>query len=361
MTRVRLRDLGIVVGELPTGEYNAITDVPGVSIGHTTLIKDSPRIARTGVTVVLPRAERSWHEYVFAGYHTFTGNGELTGAQWMNDSGLLCTPVGLTNTFQVGVVRDALVEYACLHDLPRGDSSDLPVVSETYDGWLNDLEAFHLSKEHTFQALDSAAGGPVAEGSVGGGTGMICHEFKGGIGSASRLVDVQGATYTLGVLVQTNYGDRRNLRLNGVPVGRLIGSDDPPLPWEALKWGNSIVVIVATDAPLLPVQCRRLARQAVVGFARVGGIGYNADGDFFLAFTTGNRIPHTPQGSLHVEMLPNRTISALFIAAAEAVEEAIWNSMTASDTMTGFQGHTAYALPLERMVEIMSRFGEFSP
>jgi D-aminopeptidase len=190
---------------------------------------------------------------------------------------------------------------------------------------------------------------------------MICHEFKGGIGSASRLVDVQGATYTLGVLVQTNYGDRRNLRLNGVPVGRLIGSDDPPLPWEALKWGNSIVVIVATDAPLLPVQCRRLARQAVVGFARVGGVGYNADGDFFLAFTTGNRIPHTPQGSLHVEMLPNRTISALFIAAAEAVEEAIWNSMTASDTMTGFQGHTAFALPLERMVEIMSRFGEFSP
>jgi D-aminopeptidase len=356
MSRPRLRDLGIVVGELPTGEYNAITDVPGVTVGHTTLIKDSPRIARTGVTVVLPRAEYSWHEYVFAGCHAFTGNGELTGAHWLDDSGMLCTPLGLTNTFQVGVVRDAMVEYACSRDLPRGESSELPVVSETYDGWLNDLEAFHISKEHTFQALDSAAGGPVAEGSVGGGTGMICHEFKGGIGSSSRLVDIQDATYTLGVLVQTNYGDRQLLRLNGVPVGRLIGNDDPPLPWEGLKWGNSIVVIVATDAPLLPVQCRRLARQAVVGFARVGGIGYNADGDFFLAFTTGNRLPHTPQGRLHLEMLPNRYMGTLFIAAAEAVEEAIWNSMTAAETMTGFEGHTAYSLPVQRLAEILRHY-----
>ena len=358
MTRTRLRDLGIVVGELPTGEHNTITDVPGVTVGHTTLIKDSPRIARTGVTVVLPRAERSWHEYVFAGYHAFTGNGELTGAHWLNDSGMLCTPVGLTNTYQVGVVRDALVEYVCLHDLPRGESSDLPVVSETYDGWLNDLSAFHLTKEHVFQAIDSAAGGALAEGSVGGGTGMICHEFKGGIGSASRLVEIQGTTYTLGVLVQTNYGDRRLLRLNGVPVGRLIGNQEPPLPWESLKWFNSIVVILATNAPLLPVQCRRLARQSVVGFARVGGIGYNADGDFFLAFSAGNHLPHTPSRSLLVEMLPNRSLSALFIAAAEAVEEAIWNSMTTADTMIGFQGHIAYALPLERVVEIMERSGE---
>ncbi len=356
MTRCRLRDLGIVVGELPTGEYNAITDVPGVTVGHSTVIKDKPRIARTGVTVVMPRAEHSWHDYVFAGCHAFTGNGELTGAHWLDDSGMLCTPLGLTNTFQVGVVRDALVEYACLRDLPRGESADLPVVSETYDGWLNDLEAFHLSREHIFQALDSAGGGKVAEGNVGGGTGMICHEFKGGIGSASRLVDIQGTTCTLGVLVQTNYGERRLLRLNGVPVGHLIGNDDPPLPWEALKWGNSIVVILATDAPLLPVQCRRLARQAVIGFARVGGIGYNADGDFFLAFSTGNHLPHTQHGNLPLEMLPNRYMSALFIAAAEAVEEAIWNSMTAAETMTGFKGHTAYCLPEQRLAEIMRKY-----
>jgi D-aminopeptidase len=356
MTRARLRDLGITVGELPTGKNNAITDVPGVTVGHATLIKDSPRIARTGVTVIMPRAEHSWHEYVFAGYHAFTGNGELTGAHWLDDSGMLCAPLGITNTFQAGMVRDALIDYACQRRLPRGESSDLPIVSETYDGWLNDLEAFHLSEEHVFQALDSAASGVVAEGSVGGGTGMTCHEFKGGIGSASRLVEIMGDIYTLGVLVQTNYGERRLLRLNGFPVGQMIGNDDPPIPWEALKWGNSIVVILATDAPLLPVQCRRLARQAVVGFARVGGIGYNADGDFFLAFSTGNRLPHTPKGTLQVEMLPNRTMSALFMAAAEAVEEAIWNSMTAAETMSGFQGQTAYALPLDRVVEIVDGF-----
>jgi hypothetical protein len=236
MTRTRLRDLGIVVGELPTGPYNAITDVPGVWVGHTTLIYDQPRVARTGVTVIRPRYGEIYQDQCFAGYHSFNGNGEMTGLLWLEESGQLGAPIAITNTHQVGIVRDALVDYEARH---HPDAAWLlPVVAETYDGWLNDINGFHLTHDHVFAALDAAASGPVAEGNVGGGTGMICHDFKAGIGTASRVVEIAGASYTVGVLVQANYGDRRDLRVDGTSVGRAIDADAVPLPWESLTRGR---------------------------------------------------------------------------------------------------------------------------
>jgi len=267
MTRARLRDLGITIGNLPPGPHNAITDVPGIWVGHTTLIYDEPRLARTGVTVILPRQGDIWRNNAFAGYHTFNGTGELTGTHWLNESGLLCYPIGLTNSHQVGLVRDSFVAYAKEHGY--SDSSALAVAAETYDGWLNDIDAFHLTKAHVYQALTTAKSGPMAEGNVGGGTGMICHDFKGGIGTASRLVDSPSGRYVVGALVQANYGDRHQLRVDGVPVGQKIGPEQVPLPWEESPQGGSIIVIIATDAPLLPVQCKRLAQRATVGLARV--------------------------------------------------------------------------------------------
>lgn len=343
MTRLRLRDLGIAIGVLPPGPHNAITDVPGVLVGHTTVIRDAPRVARTGVTVVLPRPD-IWDYRTFAAYHVFNGNGEMTGLAWLDENGMLGEPIGITNTHQVGLVRDAIVAHA----VARGGSPDfmLPVVAETYDGWLSDINAFHLTQADVFAALDAARAGPVAEGNVGGGTGMICHGFKGGIGTSSRVVAIEGASYTLGALVQANYGRREHLRVNGAPVGRMIGPEVVPLPWGAPS-GGSIIVIVATDAPLLADQCRRLARRATVGLARVGGLGHNSSGDIFLAFATGNRLPRDHGGLRPVVMLPNDRIDPLFEATVDAVEEAILNALCAAETMTGFQGRTAYALPLD--------------
>lgn len=357
MPSKRLRELGITIGQFPTGPHNAITDVQGVSVGHCTVIHDTPRVARTGISMILPRSEQIWHDYCFAGIHVQNGNGEMTGAHWIAETGLLCSPIALTNTFQVGMVRDALIEYAVDNDYPQTESSDLPVVAETYDGWLNDIAAFHLTKEHVFQALRDANAGPVAEGNVGGGTGMTCHEFKGGIGSASRIVQSPSGSFTLGVLVQANYGDRHLLRVDGVPVGRFIGREEPPVPWpEPPRQANSIIVIIATDAPLLPVQCTRLARRAGIGLARVGGISSNADGDIFLAFATGNHIPCQPESTLPLAMLPHEHLSLFFEAVAEAVQEAILNALTTAETMTGFDGRTAYALPLKRLTEIVHQY-----
>jgi D-aminopeptidase len=308
------------------------------------------------VTVILPSGQRSWHDYVFAGCHTFTGNGEMTGMHWLNEAGLLCTPIGITNTFEVGIVRDALIKYAHRQGYPESPSSELPVVAETYDGWLSDIAGFHLSDADIYTALDGAAPGPVSEGSVGGGTGMICFGFKGGIGTASRVVSIEGETYTVGVLVQTNFGDRRALRVNGVPVGLHIGQTSPPLPWSTPERGGSLIVIIATDAPLLPIQCQRLARQATIGFARVGGLGRNADGDIILALSTGNKIPHDNLTVQPVGMLANATIDPLFDAVGESTEEAILNSMCAAETMTGFKGRTAHALPLEQLMDILKQY-----
>ena len=256
MTRARLRDLGFAIGRMPTGKFNAITDVPGTLVGHTTLIHDDPRVARTGVTVVVPREGEIWNDGAFCGCFSFNGSGEMTGIPWIEESGMLTSIIGITNTHQVGLVRDALVEYSIENGYIRGWV--LPVVAETYDGFLNDIDAFHLNREHVFQAIASASNGVPAEGNVGGGTGMLCHGFKGGIGTSSRLVETKSGQFTVGALVQANYGARADLRANGVPVGMEIGPETTPLPGNTSSDGGSIIIIVATDAPLLPIQCQRL-------------------------------------------------------------------------------------------------------
>lgn len=353
MPRPRLRDLGITIGTYPTGEQNAITDVPGVWVGHTTLIADQPRIARCGVTAIVPREGRIWRDNAFAAFHSFNGCGEMTGIHWLAESGLLCYPIILTNTHHVGTAHEALIAYGVERGL--APDSGLPVVGETWDGWLNDMDAFHIRRDHVFAALDAAAPGPVAEGSVGGGTGMICHDFKGGIGTASRRVAIAQDTYTLGVLVQANHGSREDLRVDGLPVGRLLDHRRVPLAWgNQPPPGGSILIIIATDAPLLAGQCARLAQRAAVGFSRVGGIGHNGSGDLFLAFATGNSMPAERQEPFAIRYLPNHKMNPLFSAVGEAVEEAILNCLTAAETMTGIKGNTAYALPLDDLQAIMA-------
>jgi D-aminopeptidase len=354
MSRARLRDLAITIGHLPPGPFNAITDVPGIWVGQTTLIYDEPRVARTGLTIILPRQGEIWNDNAFAGFYAFNGTGEMTGIHWLIESGLLCYPIAITNTHQVGLVRDTLIAYGLEHNYAEG--SALPVVAETYDGWLNDLDAYHLTREHIYQTIAAAGPGPVAEGNVGGGTGMICHDFKGGIGTASRLVACPSGCYTLGVLVQANHGDRALLRINGVPVGQEIDETHTPLPWPESPLGGSIIVVIATDAPLLPIQCKRLAQRATVGLARVGSVGHNSSGDLFLAFTTGNHFPRKVNVPVEMQMLPHHHLNSFFEAVAEAVEEAILNALTAAETMTGVKGRTAYALPLVELQQVMARY-----
>lgn len=350
----RLRDLGIAIGRLPTGQFNAITDVDGVLVGHATVIDDSPTAVRTGVTMIMPRNNEIWSNYAFCGWHSFNGNGEMTGIPWIEESGMLGSPVGITNTHQVGMVRDTLVRYGV--EAGVVDGFHLPVVAETYDGWLSDIDAFRLTESDVRTAIASAVGGEVAEGNVGGGTGMICHEFKGGIGTSSRVVDLAMHTHTVGVLVQANYGSRHDLRVDGVPVGRAISYDQVPAPWPAHERDGSIIVIVATDAPLLADQCRRLARRATVGLARTGGTGHNGSGDIFLAFATGNSLPAGQAAPHELRMLPHELLDDLFAAVADATEESILNALCAAETMTGFKGRTAHALPLEQMVETVRRY-----
>jgi D-aminopeptidase len=354
MPRQRLRDLGITIGEFPTGQYNAITDVPDILVGHTTLIYDEPRVARTGVTVIVPRGGDVYQDQCYGAYHSFNGNGELTGVHWLEESGMVGGTIAITNTHQVGLVRDALVDY----EIQKHLESEflLPIVAETYDGWLNDINAFHLTQADVLAALSKARSGPVAEGNVGGGTGMICHWFKGGIGTASRVVTTPSGSFTVGVLVQANYGARRHLRVNGVPVGQLITTDEVPSPRQAQKADGSIIIVVATDAPLLPHQCKRLAQRATVGLARVGGTGYNGSGDIFLAFATGNHLPIAATAPIPLQTLPNQQMDPLFDATAEAVEESILNALCAAETMTGQQGRTVHALPLDRLQEIMTAY-----
>lgn len=370
--RKRARELGITIGRVAPGALNAITDVPGIRIGHTTLVSgDGPLVVgqgpvRTGVTVILPHEGNVGADPLFAGYHVLNGNGEMTGLPWVEESGLLTTPIAITNTHSVGVVRDALIAY----DIARGGSASLdsswslPVVAETYDGFLSDINGLHVRPEHVFKALDTAQSGPVAEGCVGGGTGMICHGFKGGIGTASRVLSEAQGGWTVGALVQANYGQRALLRVNGVPVGQLIGPDEVPLPRPltpptppADPGSGSIIVIVATNAPLLPGQCRRIAQRATLGVARMGGLGENSSGDIFLAFSTANR-DLNPAGNapFGVKMLPQNALSPLFEATGEAVEEAILNALCAATTTVGIDGRTAHALPLDRLQQIMRRF-----
>ena len=357
MTRTRLRDLGITLGRWPTGPFNAITDVPEVLVGHTTLIYDEPRVARTGVTVIVPREDRIWRDNAPAAYHVFNGCGEVTGLAWIAESGMLHSPIGITNTHQCGLVRDALGQWA--QNRGYSDQFTLPVAAETYDGWLNDGDAQHVTAEHVFDALRRASSGPVAEGCVGGGTGMICHDFKGGIGTSSRVVENHSGRWTVGVLVQANHGDRDLFRVDGVPVGREIPDRLVPIPSPARRQPGlgSIIVVIATDAPLIPAQCKRLAQRATVGLARVGSVGHNGSGDIFIAFATGNHVPDHGEDLVNLQMLPHHHMNELFEGAAEATEEAILNALCMAHTMTGFQEHTVHALPLDQLQAAMKKYG----
>lgn len=380
--RPRARDLGIDLPGTP-GPLNAITDVAGVEVGHATIIRGEGRLVRgegpvrTGVTAILPRG-RTGPDSVFAAWFALNGNGEMTGTTWIQESGVLEGPVLITNTHSVGVVRDATIDWMSRNG--RAPIFALPVVAETFDGALNDDLGFHVRPEHAFQALDGARGGRVPEGNVGGGTGMICHFFKGGIGTASRRVTVGDSVYTVGVLVQCNYGTRSAFRVDGVPVGREIrdlmpciaGGEPPSRPWLAgipactdaqaraqdgppsrLEGLGSIIVVVATDAPLLPHQLKRMATRVSLGVGRMGGFGENSSGDIFLAFSTANRGASVSEGVADVRMLSNEEISPFFAATSYATEEAILNAMLAAETMTGADGGRVFALPHDRLVEVM--------
>jgi L-aminopeptidase/D-esterase-like protein len=379
-----------------TGRFNAITDVAGVEVGHTTLIRGEGRLVvgegpvRTGVTAILPRG-REAGDSTFAAWFSLNGNGEMTGTTWIEESGILESPILITNTHSVGVVRDAVIDW-----MKRRDPTflwALPVVAETYDGALNDINGFHVRPEHAFAALDGARSGPVTQGAVGGGTGMSCHGFKGGIGSASRVLPPEAGGYTVGVLVQCNQGARRDLRIGGVPVGEMMPEPvrcyaDRSVPAEA-RWrgvpfcdepgsgaevdenahgaedgqaepppegAGSIIIVLATDAPLLPTQLKRLVTRTALGLARIGGMGYNGSGDIFLAFSTANRRAAAERAApVPLEMLPNDALNPFIAATVHATEEAILNSMLAAESMTGANGYTVPALPHEALREIMTR------
>jgi D-aminopeptidase len=347
---LKARELGIAIGKGAPGLNNGITDVAGVRVGHTTLIEGAD--VRTGVTVVFPHDGDPGIDPIFAGCHRLNGNGELTGLEWVRESGLLTTPIGLTNTHSVGVVRDALIEWAIRRGVMTEDSWSLPVVGETWDGRLNDINGLHVKPAHVFAALESASDGPVAEGNVGSGTGMICHGFKGGIGTASRVLAAEDGGYTVGVLVQANHGDRERLAIEGVPVGREIGLPGPSGPSP----GGSIIIVVATDAPLLPHQLDRLSQRAGLGVARLGGAGENGSGDIFIAFSTANR-GLAGGGAKPVTMLGNDSIDPLFYATIEATEEAIVNAMLQAETMTGKDSVTVHRLDPERLHDVMRAAG----
>jgi D-aminopeptidase len=374
----RARELGLAaaIGGTP-GPIDAITDVAGVEVGHTTLVEgDGPLVVgkgpvRTGVTVVHPRGKAN-PDPVFGAWFTLNGNGEMTGTTWLQESGVLEGPVAVTNTHSVGVVRDAILQWQVSR--PGLQPWGLPVVAETYDGTLNDINGFHVRPEHVLRALDGAAGGLVAEGNVGGGTGMICHGFKGGIGTASRVLPAASGGYTVGVLVQCNYGLRPNLRVAGVPVGAEIPDlvpcrtldvgtgwprercSDPALPEDRPDTG-SIIVVVATDAPLLPHQLKRVATRVALGVGRMGGFGSNSSGDIFLAFSTANPKAAGSGDIARVEMLPNAQMNPVFQATVEATEEAILNALLAAETMTGANGVRVYALPHDRLLAAMRKYG----
>jgi D-aminopeptidase len=352
----RARDLGIAIGSLDTGPVNAITDVTGVRTGQVTLIEGDS--VRTGVTIVLPHDGNPGTDPVFAGCHRINGNGDMTGLEWVRDLGMLTSPVGITNTLSVGVVRDALAA--------SGLSDHLPVVGETWDGGLNDIDGQHVRAEHALAALEVARTAPVGqrvdEGNVGGGTGMICHEFKGGIGTSSRVVPTELGGYTVGVLVQANHGRRERLRVNGTPVGERVGNEVVPTSTvrDEPPGAGSIIILVATDAPLLAVQCDRLARRAGFGVARTGGVGEHSSGDLVLAFATGNRglvIGESgPEGphELPLRMLSDAYINPLYDAVIDATEEAIVNALLAAETMTGYGG-TVHALTGEVLLHALGR------
>jgi L-aminopeptidase/D-esterase-like protein len=359
-SKPRARDLGVPFDGV-TGPWNAITDVQGVEVGHTTLI--AGEVVRTGVTAVLPRGKRS-NDPVFAGWFSQNGDGEMTGTTWVEESGFLDGPVMITNTHSVGVVRDAVIAWQLKTGLkPRtntygADFFSLPVVAETYDGRLNDVNGFHVKAEHAWAALEGARSGPVAEGNQGGGTGMICYGFKGGIGTASRKLGEGAGGYTVGALVQCNCGGRNQLLVAGVPVDRELAATTARSGEGGRKEVEvgSIIIVIATDAPLLPHQLKRLARRATMGLARTGSTSGNSSGDIFIAFSTANPDAGRPAGVADLKMLPNNQMNELFTATVEATEEAIINAMVTAETMTGAGGRTVEALPHEGLRQALKRY-----
>jgi D-aminopeptidase len=364
----RARELGVPFDGTP-GPLNAITDVAGVTVGHTTLISGEGKLqigkgpVRTGVTAVLPRGSESMSNPVFAGWFTENGNGEMTGTTWVEESGFLEGPVMITNTHSVGVVRDSVIQWRVSHGQPdpAGYWWSLPVVAETWDGWLNDINGFHVKPADAFHAIDSASSGPVTEGNVGGGAGMVCNEFKGGIGTSSRKLDAKFGGYTIGVLVQCNYGSRANLRIAGVPVGKEIPEDRA---YASTTFGEldrgSIIVVVATDAPLLAHQLKRLARRVTLGLGRDGSISGNGSGDIFIAFSTANPGAAFADHIADLKMLPNEKIEPLFAATVQATEEAIINAMVAAETMTGIENHKVIALPHDRLRAVLKKYNRLN-
>ena len=367
----RARDFKIPFDGNP-GKYNAITDVAGVEVGEVTLIEGSGPLVkgqgpvRTGVTAILPRGKN--FDPVFANWYTLNGNGDMTGTHWLTESGFLETPVLITNTGSVGTVRDAAWQWMDLHHYYTPFIKDYwyayPVVAETYDGVFNDINSGHVKKEHVFTALDSAKTGAVGEGGVGGGTGMMCYHFKGGTGTSSRVLDKELGGYTVGVLVQCNHGSRRQLTIAGVPLGKEL-RDTLPFILEgqptaevnyAVQDRGSIIVVVATDAPLLPHQLKRIAQRVPLGVTRTGGIGGNGSGDIFIAFSTANKKAFSNDSIRSVNALPNEQINALFEATIQATEEAIVNALVAGRTMKGINDNTVYGMPVDAVIKILKRY-----
>ena len=359
----RARDLGVPFEGTP-GPLNAITDIAGVSVGQVTLMQDleGGRKVRTGVTAVLPRGAASANTAVFGAWFSLNGNGEMTGTTWIDESGQMEGPVVITNTHSVGVARDAVIAWRVKHGAADNDGYwwSLPVVAETWDGELNDINGFHVKPEHVWQALDGARSGAVDEGNVGGGTGMICHEFKCGIGTASRAVKEAGHGYIVGALVQANYGVRDTLRIAGVPVGQHIRNDrvytDPKITGDT----GSIIIVVGTDAPLLPTQLKRIAKRAGMGLARMGSYAGNGSGDIFLAFSTANTPALASTEMAQMSFLVNDRMDSLLEATVQAVEEAIVNAMVAAKDMQGTKGHYAKAIPHDELVALMKKFGRYT-
>jgi L-aminopeptidase/D-esterase-like protein len=365
----RARDLGVPFDGTP-GPLNSITDISGITVGHTTLISGEGKLqigkgpVRTGVTAILPRGKDSMSNPVFAGWWSLNGNGEMTGTTWVEESGFLEGPVMITNTHSVGVVRDAVIQWRVAHGQPdpTGYWWSLPVVAETWDGWLNDINGFHVKPEHAFRAIDSAKSGPVEEGNVGGGTGMICNEFKGGIGTSSRRIDSKAGLFTVGVLVQCNYGTRPNLRIAGVPVGKEIPEDRAYASSSFAEADRgSIIVVVATDAPLVAHQLKRLARRVSLGLGRDGSISGNGSGDIFIAFSTANSGAAAADHIIDLKMLPNDVVEPVFAATVQATEEAIINAMVAAETMTGIENHKVIALPHDRLRTVLEKYNRLNP
>ena len=368
----RARDLGVPFEGTP-GAANAITDIAGVTVGHSTIISGEGKLVvgqgpvRTGVTAVLPRGRDSMAKPSFAGWYSQNGNGEMTGTTWVEESGFLEGPVMITNTHSVGVVRDAVIAWRIKTGPPDASGYwwSLPVVAETYDGGLNDINGFHVKERHAFEALDSATGGPVAEGNVGGGTGMVAYGFKGGIGTASRVVEAGTQRHTVGVLVQANFGRRSQLLVAGAPVGHAIpqapaqaanGVVDDPVRGDV----GSIIIVVGTDAPLLPHQLKRLARRATLGMARTGGMSGNGSGDIFIAFSTANPDASKAEGLATLQMVSNEEISPIFDATVLATEEAIINAMVAAQTMTGANNRRIERLPHDRLREVLKKYNRLA-